>query len=211
MFSRTLLRPASLLRSCPISAGKPALSTAFTPCLRAISTSTTRPSPELASTTPSTSTPPPPQTIPSYQTPPPQPPLESLLPLLKSQPAHYITIHINAFPFLVTTGDTVTLPFLLKDVSVGDVLRLTHASILGSRDYTIKGDPWVNPELFELRARVVEVTAEPMRLKIKKKQRNRRTKTVKSKHSYTVLRIGELLLKDSPEGGAAIPEAAETS
>ena len=130
---------------------------------------------------------------------PPTSPL-SLFPLLKQQPSHYVTIHINSFPFLVTPGDLVTLPFRLPDVQVGDILRLTHASLLGSRDFTLKGSPWIEEDLFELRARVVEVTSEPMRFKVKKKQRNRRKKTVKSKHRYTVLRIGELVLKGVEEG-----------
>lgn len=50
---------------------------------------------------------------------------------------------------------------------------------------------------------MVEVTSEPMRVKIKKKQRTRRAKTVKSKHKYTVLRIGELLVNDAPAVEAA--------
>jgi len=58
---------------------------------------------------------------------------------------------------------------------------------------------------------VVEVTSEPMRIKIKKKQRTRRTKTVKSKHKYTVLRIGELVVKDAPApaAGAEVQVGAE--
>lgn len=90
------------------------------------------------------------------------------------------------------------LPFRLKDVNVGDILRLTHASVLGSRDYTLKGCPFIDSNLFECRATVVEETSEPMRIKEKKKQRNRRIKTVKSKHRYTVLRIKELILHDPP-------------
>ena len=46
-----------------------------------------------------------------------------------------------------------------------------------------------------------------MRVKVKKKQRTRRAKTVKSKHRYTVLRIGELVVKDAPAGEAA-PEGS---
>ena len=97
-------------------------------------------------------------------------------------------------------------------MQVGDILRLTHASLLGSRDFTLKGSPWIEENLFELRARVVEVTSEPMRFKVKKKQRNRRTKTVKSKHRYTVLRIGELVLKDgdaAEEGAGGAGNAVE--
>jgi len=119
-----------------------------------------------------------------------------LLPLLRAQPKHYITIHIHAFPFLVTVGDKVTLPFRLKGVKIGQTLRLTHASLLGSRDYTLKGHPYIDEQLFECRATVVEETAEPMRTKEKTKRRQRRVKKVKSKHVYTVLRIKELVLKD---------------
>lgn len=90
-------------------------------------------------------------------------------------------------------------------MQVGDILRLTHASLLGSRDFTLKGSPWIEEDWFELRARVMEVTSEPMRFKVKTKQRNRRKKTVKSKHKYTVLRIGELVLK----GGNAVGVGAE--
>ncbi|TGZ84288.1 hypothetical protein EX30DRAFT_338821 [Ascodesmis nigricans] len=139
-------------------------------------------------------------------TPPPPPPVSApstepttltssdlnLLPLLRAQPQHYATIHIQGFPFLVTAGDQVTLPFRLKDVTVGDQLRITHVSVLGSRDYTLKGAPWIDEKLFEVRATVIEETSEPMRIKKKKKQRTRRTKTVKSKHFYTVLRVSQI-------------------
>ncbi|KAH8144751.1 uncharacterized protein LAJ45_11252 [Morchella importuna] len=127
----------------------------------------------------------------------------ALLTALKSQPAQYITIHIHKFPFLVTVGDLVRLPFRLKDAAVGDSLRITHASVLGSRDYTLKGSPWIDPALFTCRARVVEETSEPMRVKEKTKRRNRRIKKVKSKHRYTVLRISELVVKDAPVMAAA--------
>lgn len=82
---------------------------------------------------------------------------------------------------------------------MGDVLRLTHASVLGSREFTMKGSPWIDTQFFECRARVTEVTSEPMRLKEKKKQRTRRTKTVRSKHKYTVVTISELTVKGVKE------------
>ncbi|CCX33001.1 ribosomal protein L21-like protein [Pyronema domesticum] len=120
----------------------------------------------------------------------------SLLPLLRLQGAHYITVHINGFPFLVTKGDQITLPFRLKGVSAGQTLKLTHASVLGSRDYTLKGNPYINPEIFSCKATVIEETAEPMRIKEKTKRRNRHVKKVRSKHSYTVVRIKELEVLD---------------
>lgn len=136
------------------------------------------------------------------------PPILSIpthLPSLILQPPHYLTIHIHARPYLVTLGDTITLPALLygpdatKPLRPGDLLRITHASTIGSRDYTIKGAPYVDENLFLCKARVVETTSEPMRFKEKTKRRQRRVKTVKSKHKYTVLRICELEVKGVPQ------------
>lgn len=151
--------------------------------------------------------------------PPPQPTgpipqdVKDMLPLLRAQPGgHYITLHVHGRPYLVTPGDEVRLPFLMPGVRPGDVLRLNRASVLGSRDLTLipsevgpssrdlrSGEvAYVDERLFECRAVVVGVDSEPMRLKEKTKRRNRKTKTVRSKHRYTVLRISELKIK-APE------------
>ncbi|KAL0639697.1 hypothetical protein Q9L58_001264 [Maublancomyces gigas] len=169
---------------------------------RSLATSTALRSPSLTETT-SEATPPAVVQTGSLQIQPdlaPTLPHESLalLAALKAQPSQYITIHIHKFPFLVTVGDLVRLPFRLKEVNVGDRLRITHASVLGSRDYTMKGNPYIDESLFECRAMVVEETSEPLRKKEKTKRRQRRIKTVKSKHPYTVLRISELVINDAP-------------
>ncbi|KAI6087027.1 hypothetical protein F4821DRAFT_236883 [Hypoxylon rubiginosum] len=117
-----------------------------------------------------------------------------LFPLLRAQPSHYATVHVHGRPYLVTEGDRVRLPFHMHGVVPGDVLRLDRASSLGSRDYTLLGAPHVDPALFECRATVLGVETEPLRVKIKTKRRNRRSRTVRSKHKYTVLRISELKL-----------------
>jgi large subunit ribosomal protein L21 len=137
--------------------------------------------------------------------------IQELLPLLVAQPPHYITIHVHGRPFFVTQGDRITLPFLLHGVQPGDTLRLNRASLLGSRDYTLKSpslmrrtkdeaalglnarrERWIDERLFLCRATVLGEEMEPERVKEKKKQRNRRVKTVVSQHRYTVLRISEL-------------------
>ena len=122
----------------------------------------------------------------------------------------------------------------MQNVSVGDVLRLNRASVLGSREYTLKagltglpanantslrgtGDgsgeqPYLDERLFLCRARVIGVDSGPMMIKEKKKRRQRRTKTVRSKHRYTVLKIMEVKVKSleevmqSGEGGQVILE-----
>ncbi|KAF3089766.1 hypothetical protein TWF569_011906 [Orbilia oligospora] len=182
--------------------------------LRHTSTTTTTTATTTAS--PSQPPPPPPPTSPSSTSPPqPSQDLQTLTRLHKSllhQPPYYTTIHIHNTPYLVTLGDRITLPSLLyppknplisnplnKPLQPGDIIRLTHASTLGSREYTIKGTPYIDPRLFECKAVVVEITSEPMRIKEKTKRRQRRVKKVKSKHRYTVLRICELGVNEWPE------------
>ncbi|KAL2263385.1 hypothetical protein VTK26DRAFT_7024 [Humicola hyalothermophila] len=123
------------------------------------------------------------------------PSVRALLPLLAAQPRHYATIHIHGRPYLVTEGDSVRLPFRMPGVAPGDVLRLNRASVLGSRDFTLRGAPYVDERLFECRAVVTGTETEPLRLKVKKKRRCRRTKTVKSKHRFTTLRVSELKIR----------------
>ena len=122
--------------------------------------------------------------------------VKELLPLLRAQPGHYVTAHIHGFPYLVTPGDHVRLPFRMPGVVPGDVLRLDRASVLGSRDYTLKGSPWVDGRLFQCRAVVLGTESEPLRVMVKKKRRTRRAQRVSSKHKYTVLRISELKILD---------------
>ena len=137
--------------------------------------------------------------------PPPAPDTTSsltLLPLLAAQPPHYITAHIHARPYLLTLGDSLRLPFLMPNAPVGSTLRLNRASVIGSREYTYRGAPWVDERAFILRARVVGVESEPMRFLEKTKRRQRHVKTVKSKHRFTILMVCELkVLSSILEGG----------
>ncbi|KAF2096931.1 hypothetical protein NA57DRAFT_20868, partial [Rhizodiscina lignyota] len=138
--------------------------------------------------------------------------LRIMLPLLKAQQPHYMTIHIHGKSYLITQGDTIRLPFLMPDVNPGDVLRLDCASIIGSRDFTLKAGSAVRLEekrkkklaylddrLFVCRAIIMSVETEPLRIIEKKKQRNRHMRHIKSKHRYTCLRISEIRLKSLEE------------
>lgn len=93
----------------------------------------------------------------------------------------------------------VRLPFQMPGVVPGDVLRLNRASAVGSRDYTLKGAPYLDERIYECRATVVGTEGEPVRIKEKTKRRNRRVKTVRSKHKFTVLRISQLKVKSLEE------------
>lgn len=87
----------------------------------------------------------------------------------------------------------------MPDVQPGDVIRLNRASNVGSRDFTLKGAPYVDERLFECRVRVMGTESEPLRIKEKKKKRNRHMRRVKSKHRYTILRVMEVKVKGVDE------------
>ena len=88
----------------------------------------------------------------------------------------------------------------MPNVVPGTVLRLTRASSIGSRDYTYRGDPWVDERFFVCRVRVVGAEGEPMRVVEKTKRRQRHVKKAKSKMRFTVLRVVEVGVK--PDGDA---------
>tara|TARA_R110002003_G_scaffold57_3_gene5123 strand:- start:13171 stop:13767 length:597 start_codon:yes stop_codon:yes gene_type:complete len=147
------------------------------------------------------------------------PTIRQLLPLLHSQPAHYVTAHIHGRPYLLTKGDTLRLPFLMPHVRPGDVLRLNRATHIGSRDYTLKApEPvkgnadhgkkvfYLDERMFVCRARVVGVESEPLRVEEKTKRRQRHVKHVKSKMRFTVLRVSDLEVKSLEEYESAITE-----
>lgn len=140
--------------------------------------------------------------------------LQELLPKLHGQKPHYVTAHVHRFPYLLTEGDLVRLPFHMKDVLPGDVLRLNRASVIGSRDYTLKagmsntesydtkrtGEPnYLDERLFELRLRVMGLETGPMMDTEIKKRRNRHRRVIHSKHKYTMLRVMQLKIKSLDE------------
>lgn len=140
------------------------------------------------------------------------------LPYLTSQKPHYISAHLHDRPYLVTEGDHIRLPFLMPRVGPGDILRFNRASIIGSRDFTLKGTPYIDERMFECRVRVLGVDSEPLRIKEKTKRRQRHVKTVKSQHRYTLLRVmdvkvltaeellnqGAVVVEDGSEGAAQV-------
>ncbi|KAF2707492.1 hypothetical protein K504DRAFT_457988 [Pleomassaria siparia CBS 279.74] len=140
------------------------------------------------------------------------PSIRHLLPLLHTQPSHYLTIHLHGHPYLITKGDTVRLPFLMPNVKPGDVLRLDRATHIGSRDYTLKAPEaikgtrdnvkkilYLDERLFVCRATVVGIESEPMRVMEKTKRRQRHVKHVYSKHKFTILKISEVEVRSLEE------------
>lgn len=231
MFSRPAFARALALAQ-PLEQMHPLrTATLFTPGLRYSSTTTTNPprpseplsaTPRAQSTSPShaasqTSLPRTKQPLPPTFTAPLKisASLLAKLPLLTAQQPHYITAHLHDRPYLLTAGDQLRLPFLMPRVKPGDVLRFNRASVLGSREFTLKGAPYVDERLFECRVRVMGVDAEPLRVKEKTKRRQRHVRRVRSKHRYTLLRVMDVKVKTAEElmaeGAVVVPDGEGVS
>lgn len=97
----------------------------------------------------------------------------------------------------------------MPGVRAGDELRLDRVGVVGSRAVTavsaaVAGVRHGNgsaevvvPQVpgASVRAVVLGVETEPLRVMVKTKRRNRRKRTVKSKHQFTVLRIQEVVVE----------------
>ena len=80
----------------------------------------------------------------------------------------------------------------LKDVKVGDVLKLDKVRELGSKDYSLKGSPYVPENIFNINATVIEHTKSKMIQIVKKKRRKNYKRTIEHKQTHTVLRISDV-------------------
>ncbi|KAK7679429.1 hypothetical protein QCA50_017483 [Cerrena zonata] len=73
----------------------------------------------------------------------PAPPVTSTptaLALIRSQPSHYVVASLAGRKYTLAPRDLLTVP-RLKDVKVGDVLNLSEIHEVGSREYTLRGNP----------------------------------------------------------------------
>ncbi|KAI9472807.1 hypothetical protein LPJ78_004508 [Coemansia sp. RSA 989] len=107
---------------------------------------------------------------------------------LRDQQKYYATVVIKGRPFTVTQNDVVVMD-RIKDLELGDALALNQVTELGSRDYTIKGRPYVDPSLYRIEATVIEHPDGKQFTVVKKKQRTASQKTTYHRNYYTMLRI----------------------
>ncbi|CAG8484075.1 9398_t:CDS:2 [Ambispora leptoticha] len=116
---------------------------------------------------------------------------KSLVTRLRDQLRYYAEVEICGRRFLVTKNDQV-ITNRLRDVKVGDEIKLNRVIELGSKDFTIKGNPYVAEQFYSIKATVLEQPLGPFVVKLKKKPHNRHVKHVTHKQPYTVLRISEV-------------------
>lgn len=111
--------------------------------------------------------------------------------LLRSQPSHYVVATLVGRRLILTPRDLVTVP-RLKDVGVGDVLQLNAIEELGSREFTVRGSPYLPEKVVSVTATVVEHTKGKLEKIVKFKRRKGYKKTIKHKQTYTRLRINDI-------------------
>ena len=117
--------------------------------------------------------------------------------LIRSQPSQYVIASVVGRKYILTPRDVLTVPHL-KDVRVGDILHLRDIHEIGSREYTLRGDPLLPRNHIKVEATVVEHTKGKMEVVFKKKRRKGYQKTIKNKHPYTRLRIGPIQFTNLP-------------
>lgn len=110
---------------------------------------------------------------------------------LRDQLRYYAVAEIAGRPYLITKNDKVIVN-RLKDVKVGDVLKLDKVRELGSKDYTLKGSPFVPETVFNINATVIEHTKSKLIQIVKKKRRKNYKRTIEHKQTHTVLRISNV-------------------
>ena len=115
------------------------------------------------------------------------------LQLIRSQPSQYVVASFAGRKYILTPRDMLTVPHL-RDVKVGDVLVLDEIHELGSREYTLRGNPVIPPNTVKVEATVVEHTKGKMEFIFKKKRRKGYRKTIQHKQPYTRIRIGDIVV-----------------
>lgn len=118
--------------------------------------------------------------------------------IAEQYPNFYVKLNIFNFPFTVSRQDRIVL-HRLKDVKVGDILKLDRIRELGSPDFTIKGRPWINPEFCHVEACVVEHgRGEKVKAKEPKKRKGHQ-RNVTIKPLTTTLLIRDIIIKEPKE------------
>ena len=106
----------------------------------------------------------------------------------------YATVNIYTRPFTVQQGDVIILPSQLKDLKVGDVIDFSDVTVIGSTNYKIVDHP-INPDIFEIKGRVVERSKSAEFVEERTTKRNRRVKHITKTVNMTMIEITDLRLK----------------
>ncbi|KAJ2487309.1 hypothetical protein IWW37_005308 [Coemansia sp. RSA 2050] len=110
---------------------------------------------------------------------------------LRDQQKYYATVVIKGRPFTVTQNDIIVMD-RIQELELGDSLALNQVTELGSRDYTIKGQPFIDSSLFKIEATVIEHPDGKLFTVTKKKRRTAHQKVTYHRNRHTMLRVSTI-------------------
>ncbi|KAF8315356.1 hypothetical protein DL93DRAFT_2079092 [Clavulina sp. PMI_390] len=117
--------------------------------------------------------------------------------LIRSEPSQYVVAVFLGRRYILSPRDLLTVP-RIRDVSVGDILNLNAIQEVGSRQYTLRGDPVLPKDTVRVTAVVVEHTKGALQKIEKFKRRKGYHRSLDHKQTYTKLRIGPIHLGTEP-------------
>jgi len=116
---------------------------------------------------------------------------QQALDLIRSEPSKYVVAVFLGRRYILSARDLLTVP-RIRDVAVGDVLGLNAIQEVGSRQYTLRGDPTLPTDAVRVNAVVVEHTKGALEKVEKFKRRKGYKRSLDHKQPYTRLRIGPI-------------------
>ncbi|KAF9511230.1 hypothetical protein BS47DRAFT_1319086 [Hydnum rufescens UP504] len=110
---------------------------------------------------------------------------------IRSESSQYVIANFLGRRYILSPHDLLTVP-RIRDVAVGDIVSLSAIQELGSRQYTLRGDPVLPKGTVDVKAMVVEHTKGRMERIVKFKRRKGYQRRIDHKQRYTRLRIGPI-------------------
>jgi len=111
--------------------------------------------------------------------------------LIRTEPSQYVVAAFLGRRYILSPRDILTVP-RMRDVSVGDVIELNAIQEVGSREYTIRGDPTLPQGAVRVKAVVMEHTKGALQKIEKFKRRKGYRRLLDHKQPFTRLRIGSI-------------------
>ena len=108
--------------------------------------------------------------------------------MIRAQPSQYVVATVAGRKYLLTPRDVLTVP-RLKDVNVGDVVALSDIHELGSREYTLRGNPVISADKVRVDATVIEHTRGAQEVVVKRKRRKGQSFSTPVQISPSTLRL----------------------
>ncbi|KAK5672754.1 hypothetical protein QVD99_000254 [Batrachochytrium dendrobatidis] len=79
------------------------------------------------------------------------------LTLMHNQTKFYAIVEIKNRPYHVAKNDVIIVP-RMNDLQIGDVITLDRVREMGSPDYIMQGNPYLDPRYYTIQATAIEHT-----------------------------------------------------